>query len=200
MKTEELIEALAADTRLNPPRMTVRLLAGLVASVVLIALFWSVRPDLPEILSDPLVAAKFALPLGLALLIILLWPEPGSGRALWPLALPALIAAGLFLGFMPRENLAPAVMGSSWRVCLTSIPFLSLLPGVAIFAALRRTVITHPERAGLKAGLLAGAFGAAIYALHCNEDAPVFYTVWYSLGILICGAIGRFAGRRVLGV
>ena len=81
MKTEELIEALAADTRLNPPRMTVRLLAGLVASVVLVALFWSVRPDLPEILSDPLVAAKFALPLGLALLIILLWPEPGSGRA-----------------------------------------------------------------------------------------------------------------------
>ena len=43
---------------------------------------------------------------------------------------------------------------------------------------------TRPRASGALAGLLAGAIAAAIYALHCTGDSPLFYAVWYGLGIL----------------
>ena len=48
------------------------------------------------------------------------------------------------------------------------------------------------------AGIVAGGFGAAIYSLFCTEDAPIFWGVWYSLGILAVAFLGRAAGGRAL--
>ncbi|WBU64941.1 DUF1109 domain-containing protein [Paracoccus aerodenitrificans] len=200
MKTEELIAALAADPNINRPLTGMRMALGGLLSVVLLLGFWHLRADFPQVLSKPLVLAKFVLPLSVVLVAWRLKSRPYGLLLLWPLWLPVLAAAGLFLLTMPDEGLAAAILGSSWRTCLASIPFLALPIGVGAFVALRRIVVTAPERDGLIAGLTAGAFAAAIYALHCNEDAPAFYTVWYSAGILICGIVGRYTGRHVLGV
>jgi len=51
---------------------------------------------------------------------------------------------------------------------------------------------------GLCAGLLAGAAGAVVYALHCPElDAP-FLFVWNSLGMLLPAALGAGLGPKLL--
>jgi len=51
---------------------------------------------------------------------------------------------------------------------------------------------------GAAAGLLAGAAGALIYALHCPEmDAP-FLAIWYLPGMLIPTAAGTLLGPRLL--
>ncbi|MFV0408722.1 MAG: NrsF family protein [Paracoccus sp. (in: a-proteobacteria)] len=201
MKTENLIAALAADPTVSQPRPALRIAAGGLVSLLALLAFWHLRPDLARVLSEPLVLAKFLLPLSLATILWTLRPQQPEGAApLWPALLPALAAAALFLTSLPQQDLGAAILGSSWSTCLFSIPLLALPVGACIFAALRQTVITRPAHAGLIAGLFAGAVAAMIYALHCDEDAPAFYAVWYSAGIAISGLIGRVVGRRVLGV
>ena len=200
MKTEDLIAALAADTNISRPRLVQRMGLGIVLSVALLLAFWHLRADLLSALGDPRILAKFALPLFLAAIAWALRSRPDRVRPLWPLAVPALLAALLFVATMPDSGLRAEILGSSWRVCLMSIPFLALPIGAGIFAALRRSVVVAPARDGLVAGLSAGACATAIYALHCTEDAPAFFAIWYTLGILICGLAGSLAGRRLLGV
>ena len=64
--------------------------------------------------------------------------------------------------------------------------------------ALRRGASTRPALAGAVAGLLSGGAAAAIYAVHCTEDSPLFYAVWYSLAILAVTGLGAALGSRVL--
>ncbi|MBD3765305.1 MAG: DUF1109 family protein, partial [Rhodobacterales bacterium] len=39
---------------------------------------------------------------------------------------------------------------------------------------------------------------AAGYALHCTEDSPLFFVLWYGLGILVPTLAGAWLGRRLL--
>ena len=48
------------------------------------------------------------------------------------------------------------------------------------------------------AGLLAGAFAAAVYCLHCPETSAIFVLIWYSLGILATSLLGALLGPRLL--
>ena len=57
---------------------------------------------------------------------------------------------------------------------------------------------TRLRWAGAAAGLLAGAGGALVYALHCPEMAAPFIGIWYLLGMLIPTTIGALVGPRVL--
>jgi hypothetical protein len=51
---------------------------------------------------------------------------------------------------------------------------------------------------GAAAGLGAGGLGAALYALHCSDDSPLFVAAWYSLAISIVAFAGASAGPRFL--
>lgn len=68
----------------------------------------------------------------------------------------------------------------------------------ALLLALRRGAPTSPVRAGAVASLAAGAIGAALYALHCVDDSPLFVLAWYGLAIGIVTAAGAALGRRIL--
>jgi hypothetical protein len=46
--------------------------------------------------------------------------------------------------------------------------------------------------------LLAGGLAAALYALQCTDDSPLFIVTWYSLAIAAVTLIGTLAGRRLL--
>ena len=54
------------------------------------------------------------------------------------------------------------------------------------------------RRAKVRFGLLAGAVGAFGYAFACEEASPAFVAAWYTLGMLMAGALGALLGPRVL--
>ena len=75
---------------------------------------------------------------------------------------------------------------------------LSLPALIAMIWALRGLAPTRLHLTGLAAGLLAGAVGAAAYALSCEEQSIAFIAAWYSLGIALSGALGGALGGRLL--
>jgi len=64
--------------------------------------------------------------------------------------------------------------------------------------AVRGLAPTRPWAAGFAAGLLAGSVGAFGYSLSCPEASPAFVAAWYTLGIVLTGAVGAALGPRVL--
>ena len=64
--------------------------------------------------------------------------------------------------------------------------------------ALRRLAPTRLAMAGAAAGLLAGAVGATVYGLYCEETAAAFVVTWYTLGIAVCATAGALLGPRLL--
>lgn len=205
--TEDLIRRLA--TAPPPARLSARGATGLMLGAVGIALglfltLAGLRADLLPALADPQVLAKLVLPLvlaPLALMLALRSARPGAGLPLGLLALPALAALGLFLTRLvqtPPGLVLPGIMGHSAAACLASITALSapaLLLGLILF---RRGAALRPALTGGLVGLSASAAATAGYALHCTEDSPLFFTLWYGLAIAICTAAGAAAGRRLL--
>jgi hypothetical protein len=64
--------------------------------------------------------------------------------------------------------------------------------------ALKGAAPTRLAWSGAGAGLLAGALGTLVYALHCPEMAAPFLAVWYLLGMAIPTAVGAALGPRLL--
>ncbi|TCM77028.1 uncharacterized protein DUF1109 [Rhizobium sp. BK068] len=51
---------------------------------------------------------------------------------------------------------------------------------------------------GCVAGIAAGAAGAWVHSWFCTENGMPFALIWYSLGILLSGALGFLAGPPLL--
>lgn len=211
MTTEALIAALATDAPAGPglrARLRRWLLPGLplagLAMIGALALSLGLRDGLGGVLASP-VLGKTLLPLAVAVVALLvalrqsrpLAPPPGSALP----AVLALLVAGLLalaLALTPPSGWLAAAVGPSIPVCLLTIPLLALLPTAVLLGALRQGASLDPARTGRMAGLAAGGLAAAVYSLHCPEDNPLFFVVWYGLGVLIAGEIGRLAGTRAL--
>ena len=211
MRTEDLIATLAASA---PPaagpslerRAARGVAAGGAVTLALFALLWGLRPALGTALSEPVVLAKTLLPLvlgGLASILVLRAARPGAkaGPAGWLVwAVPAAVAGLVFWAWgttVPGQRLQ-LFMGHSIHVCLPSIAALSLPMLAGLLRALRRGAPVHPALCGALAGLAAGGLATTLYSLFCTEDSPLFYGVWYSLGILLVAGMGALAGRRML--
>jgi hypothetical protein len=89
-------------------------------------------------------------------------------------------------------------MGVNGVMCVASILFLSLLPLTATIYALRQGAPMSPALAGAAAGLLAGALGATVFAMHCTNDSPLFVAIWYALAIGLMSIFGLLVGKRAL--
>jgi len=209
MKTEDLIRTLAADTvRPGSPRTI--LLIGLAPSLVVAALaVWftlGFRADLATSVTTPVSVFRFILTgiLGIAatrLALLLARPEGAGTVRLWPLAAVAAAALGLLLWAYvttPADARQMATVGKTMTTCLVTIPLLSILPVGSLLVALRRGATTAPARAGFVAGLAGSGFAAAVYALHCTEDSPLFYVTWYGLAIMGVAVVSAMIGARSL--
>ena len=205
--TDDLIARLAAAPA--PARLAPGLTVGAMALALGLgmALCWGLiglRPDLATAMRVPMVWAKSALPLLLAvpaLWLALRAARPGVRLVLWPLAVPPVLAAGLFadaLMTLPAPEVLPTLRGQTALGCLTLVTALSLAPIVAGVALLSRGASTRPVLSGALIGLASGAAGAAAYALHCSEDSPLFFVTWYGTAILIATGLGALAGARFL--
>ncbi len=212
MRTEDLINALAEDHAARPQPGSLRqtflsaLALGLTIAVVVFALTLGVRPDLAHAMHTWRFDFKLAMTITLA---------ATSARLTWRLSRPAadawsaeiaLAAAPLLLlgavayelWHVPEPEWLPRAMGSNSVSCLVSISLLSLAPLAGAFYALRRGAPLRPGFAGAAAGLLASALAAALYALHCPDDSPLFGAIWYTAAIALVTGVGMFLGRRLL--
>jgi hypothetical protein len=211
VKTEQLIATLSADVprvtrHALAKRITIGVVAGSLAAMVLVAVVLGIRPDLDVAMRGFPFWMKWAYSISLAAgaayaVSRLARPAPGPLRKLWFLAIPVLILAGIGIGELartPANEWLGMWLGESFRVC----PFIVLALAAPIFAGLlwsfRKLAPTRLRAAGAAAGLAAGAWAATIYCLHCPEASALFVLTWYSLGILLATAIGALLGPRFL--
>ena len=210
MKTEDLISQLAGEPVADRRGIGGRAVTGLgIGFLIALALFLPVlgpRPDLMEAVQRPIVAVKTILPLLLGPVALVLalraarptTPAPTGVKALW--LWPAVALALFLYAFTTTAPGARAVafLGHSIPICLPAIVVLSAPILIGLFRALKDGAPTRPARCGALAGLAAAGFATALYSTFCNEDSPLFYAVWYALGIAIVTAAGAVAGGRYL--
>ncbi len=206
MRTDDLIRALAEDGGpAAPPGRPLALLLPVAAAVSALGLWLTLglRSDLAQALvSLPVLRQVLTLALfGLALLAALRLARPEGQARLWPLAAIPAAGAGLVAWALlttPAEGWGMALQGKTQWACLVSIPLLSVLPVAALLAALRRGASPAPALSGALAGLAGGGLGAAVYAMHCTEDSPLFWVTWYGTAIVVVTVASTLIGSRVL--
>jgi hypothetical protein len=209
--SDAFLDGLSRDLRPTPKgfvirRLAVSLVVGGVAAFVGVAGILGLRADMARAVLSSMFWIKLAYTGGMAAAAVwcverLSRPAGDAGRRLpWllaPLAAMGAMAAWRFGSAAPslREAL---VMGSSAAVCPGLILITAIPVFVALVWALRGLAPTRLRVAGALAGLTAGGAGAAIYALHCPESGAPFVAIWYTLGMVLAGALGGLLGPRLL--
>ena len=201
-----LTETCARPALAAAGRLLVGLAAGAAVSAALIAFTLGLRPDMARATAEGMFWVKFAYTLALAGLGVwacerLARPACAArGRLPW-LVLPVVALAALAawqLAMAPAPMRMPMMMGGSSGVCPWCITVFSLPPLAGLVWAVRGLAPTRLRLTGAMLGLAAGGAGAAAYALHCDEMAAPFMVIWYSLGIVLSGAVGWLFGPRLL--
>jgi hypothetical protein len=210
MKTDQLIDALVADHSYRQAgvgqAVTLALVVGLSISIAFLLFGTGLRPDI----ADAMATWRFNFKMGVTLMLaasgaflVMRASRPAAKVAaprILVFAVPALLGLAVIfeLATLPAESWAHYVLGKNALHCLVLIPTFSAPMLVALMIALRRGAPTSPGLAGIAASLMASGFGAAIYALQCTDDSPLFLAVWYVAAISILVVCGRTAGRRFL--
>ena len=211
MKTDELVTVLATGGGAVEPNAVARRYAlslgwGAFGATLLMAILLGVRPDIDAAARLPMFWIKLAFPASIAVASLVAasrLSRPGARLGGTPAAIVApvlviwLYAAWVLLGAPPAQR-AALVMGRTWEYCLIGIPMLALPVFAAALWAMKDLAPTRLTFAGAAAGLLAGAFAALVYALHCPEMEAPFLGVWYVAGMLIPAAAGALLGPLVL--
>lgn len=211
MKTDELIGMLArggaaADVSALRRRYGAALGWGAFAASLLMALVLGVRADIMEAAALPMFWLKMAFPAALAaaaMLAAVRLSRPGASLRNVPVMLAAPVLAVWLIAVFALWSVAaperPAlILGHSWAACLVNISFLAAPVLIAMLWAARAAAPTRPALTGAALGLTAGALGAVVYALHCDEMAAPFLATWYLLGMTIPSVIGAGVGFRLL--
>jgi hypothetical protein len=206
-----MVDRLVADLKpvTCPPvarRLSLGLGAGLLLSLALVGLTFGYRPDMAAATGTMIFWVKLAYVSGIG--AVALWAverlvRPGvpAGNLLLWLLVPTMAMstlAGIQLMDGPANLREHLIMGFSaayapWRILAAALP-----PLVGLAWAVRGLAPTRLVFAGAMVGLASGGFGAASYAMHCQESAAPFLLIWYSAGVAVCGFLGAVLGPRVL--
>lgn len=178
--------------------------AGISAAVV--AGVFGLRTDWLAGVVNPVQILATGLFLGLALaatvtVVVMGRPQVGSDHRGWRWA-------AAMAGLLP---LAGAIVGISRGAAAMS--YDSMAQGAECFAVggaasllvfamlvwwLRRGAPTAPDRAGLVAGVAAGAFGIFAFSLHCPINDIVHIGIWHSMAVLAMAGLGRVLVPRLI--
>ena len=211
VNTQQLIATLSEDVpRVAPHAFAQRIGMGVVAgglvTTVLVAAVLGVRPDLRLAMHGFSIWMKWAYTVSLGVgagyaVAQLARPTTDSLRGLWMLGVPVLILLGIGIGELvrtPPTQWLGMWLGRSWMIC----PWLVLTLAAPIFIGLlwsfRKLAPTRMRAAGASAGMVSGAWAAAIYSLHCPETSALFVLTWYSLGIIAAAGAGALLGPRLM--
>jgi hypothetical protein len=193
-KTDDLIASLAADaapvTPIRPGPVLGLFLLAAAALFALCMMTGDARPDMAQAMGHPMFWWKmgaFALPataasVGVALA---LRPEAELGHVWRTIAALSLVA--LLAGVALSPGAGAGYLARIWRPeawnCLKSVLGMGL-PMAALFAfALSRGAPTRPMEAARMAGLAAGSWAAAVFALACPVDDPLYTLVWFTISV-----------------
>jgi hypothetical protein len=211
MKTDELIQSLSGELAPVPPAAVARRIAlglalGALGSAGVMLAWLGLRPDLAQAVATPMFWMKFGYSAltGLFLALVLTRlakpaARPGglAALAVAPFAVVAIMALVRFSQAAPEAQ-HTLLMGHTSSLC----PWRILVIGAPVLAgavwAVRGLAPTRLSLAGLVAGGCAGGLGAAIYAFACDETSAPFLAIWYTLGMVLAGALGAAAGSRLL--
>lgn len=210
MKTTDLIAALSIDAGARRDSSRRRFygsaLAGAVvtAGVFLLSMGW--RPDIGTAIGTIRFPFKFVVTLAVVisfapLLVRMASPVDGGAlprRALGAAPVLMLLAVLLELLALPANRWWDSLVGSNAFLCLAAIPLLSVPSAVALMLAMKRGAPAHPRLAGAVCGLVAAGIAATFYALHCDDDSPLFVAVWYTLAVAIVTSASAAIGGRML--
>jgi len=211
MQSEELIMALAADTRPVAPRQAERrialgLVTGALATLVVMLVFSGLRPDIADAMHGFSFWMKWAYTASLAAIAIggvihVARPDAPRMPWLWLAILPVLAVASLAareLMLTPEAQWMPMWLGHSWQQCSLTMLGLSLPVFGGLIWSFRKLAPTNLRQAGAVAGLAAGAVGGTVYGLHCPEVSATFVITWYTLGMAAAAGLGALLGPRLL--
>ncbi len=170
---------------------------GLSAAAVVALL--GLRPDWLAGSVNPmhLVATGLFGGLGLAAavtVIVMSRPQVGSdhGGWRWAAGMAALLPlAGLIVAMgRGQAGFAEATVRHG-ADCFASGGIAALLVFAVLTLWLRRGAPTAPGRAGLVAGVAAGALGAFAFSLHCPDNDIVHIGIWHGATIFAAAGLGR---------
>ncbi|MFM7376760.1 MAG: NrsF family protein [Erythrobacter sp.] len=155
---------------------------------------------------DPMQLVSTGLFLGLALaasvtVVGMSRPQVGSDHSgwRWAAAMAGLLplAGAIVAAVRGSGTLSPEVMRHGAE-CLAGGSAASLLVFAMLVLWLRRGAPTSPERAGLVAGVAAGAFGIFAASLHCPVNDIVHIGLWHSAAVVAMGLVGRVVVPRLI--
>jgi len=211
MKTDKLIDVLSANVEpIKGGELRHALAVGLgVGGAIALCLMFAIFGLPADAFRSEYVGLKglaLALTLGVAavgagFLVRLARPGQPARLPLLPivLALFLLIAAScVTLALTAPAAWSRLVLGPQWSVCLVCVPLFAVAPFASLIWALRKGAPTNLRRTGAVAGLVAGALGAAVFALHHVGGSIPFITLWYGGPILLCTLFGALLGPRLL--
>jgi hypothetical protein len=206
MKTDQLITLLAADAGSRPAHPGARAILWLPGAVALMAAVFLGTFGPRAGLFETAILQATALKVGFGLLLVLAaghaalrLVRPGADpmrHVPWLAGALVLVLAAMLIDRSWTALPAPRV--TSIARCMLFIPLMALLPLAGWFYALRAGATTSPRLSGALAGLASGGLAILAYALNCTEDSPLFIGLWYSLGAIVAGCIGAWAGPRLL--
>jgi len=211
VRTDELIVQLArAAGPVRPLPSPFRRLATWAALAVPITaigvLVIHPRADVTAALQDPRFLARAVATLATAVLAAasaFILSVPGIERSPWQRAVPLLagsvwtliLTAFLVGGQSPVARLVALPFNPP---CIYQIVGFSVVPGVVLFAMLRRAAPLQATWSALLAALAAGALRAAGTQIICPVDDPAHQLVGHVLPVIVLTSIVGAAGRRQL--
>ncbi len=211
MKTEDLIHALAADTRSPLRRLSspaIRVGFWLCVSVpwtAIVVAFMGLRPDLGIKVGEPRWLLEQGAALTTALTAALAAFCAGvPGRPRWELAVPlaplalwiGLLGAGCFSDWRQAGSQGLTLL-VDWA-CIPGIVTVGLLPGIAMAIMLRRGAPLAPALSVGLGGLAAAALADFGLRLFHAQDASLMLLVWQVGTVAALTALSAVAGRRLV--
>jgi hypothetical protein len=206
-----VIDSLVRDLKPVPRhalerRFALAILPALAVSLLLMLIVVGLRTDMAQALMLPVFWIKSAYNALLAIAAFaavyrLSRPDGSEGRFFGIAAaiiLALAVMAVIQLALSPAASYPVLVLGSSALHCPLLIFAFAMPILIANTWVLRGGAPSNLGIAGFIAGIAAGASGAWVYSWFCTENGLPFVTLWYSLGILLTGAIGALLGPRLL--
>ncbi|MFT4252215.1 MAG: DUF1109 domain-containing protein [Caulobacter sp.] len=177
--------------------------AGGLAALLLVFFWLDLRPDIDTAPAHPFFWLKMAFTASLAAagfdgLVRLLRRGPPAPTVVLVAAAAALVFLAGGVGDALRldpETLARLFRPASVTACFFNIVVMALPTLLLGLTALRATDCERPALAGFAAGIFAGGLAASVYGLHCPHSTFVFVGLWYTGGVLLCGAVGAAINR-----
>jgi hypothetical protein len=209
VKTDQLIDLLArgvepAERPRWLRRLALTLFVGLAVAVVIVALWFGVRPDLGAARMPVMMKAMFAAAAAAAMLpMAMRLMKPGRplgwriGAVFLFLGVCVVATVVALMGEAPEERMN-AWMGGGFPWCVVIVPILAAPTAAGLLWLMRAFAPTRLTLAGAAIGALSGGIGAMAYAMYCPVDSVAFVTTWYVVAIALCAALGAVIGARIL--